>query len=58
MSHFLDLYREKKRVEAKMKKIRQKSDPDMYWKLDARKKELDSMLDEIIRKEKENDTRV
>jgi len=56
MSRFLDLYREKKRVEAQMKKIKKKADPDTYWKLDARKKELDSILDEIIKKEKENDS--
>jgi hypothetical protein len=55
MSKFIDLYREKKRIEAQLRKIRLKTDPDTYWKLKDKAIELNNQLNEIIKKEKAND---
>jgi len=54
MSEFIDLYREKKSVQRRLRLIRLKANPDEYWVLKDREKELDVKLNQII-KQKKND---
>jgi len=48
MSEFIDLYREKNRIKRKLRLIRKKADPDEYWALKAKERELDEKLNQII----------
>jgi len=52
VSEFLDLYREKKRVEAQMRKLRKKPDLDEFLALKDKKEKLGERLDKIIEEEK------
>jgi hypothetical protein len=52
MSEFLDLYREKNRIKRKLRLIRKKSNPDEYWALKSKERELDEKLNQIINQEK------
>jgi len=48
MSEFIDLYREKNRIKAQMRRIRKRSDPDKYWELDKKQKAINERLNQII----------
>jgi len=52
MSEFLDLYREKKMVEAQMRKLRKKPDLDEFLALKDKKEKLSEKLDKIIEEDK------
>jgi len=48
VSKFIDLYREKKSIQRRLRKIRKKADPKEYWALKAEEKEIDQKLNQII----------
>lgn len=54
MSEFIELYREKNRIKHKLRILRKKADPEVYWALKAKERELNDRLNQIIA----DDTRI
>jgi hypothetical protein len=54
MSEFTDIYRARQDIRWRLRKIKRKASPDVYWKLKGEEEQLSLKLDEIIKREKDD----